>query len=186
MPSQAAKGRNKGASISILAIACLLFAFGVIAQNVTKGRSFGLDQKIILALRDPAKPSAPIGPAWLQEAARDLVSLGSIIVVVMITLQFPDIFLARRYATARLMLAAVFGGIALNNLLKAVFPRTLPPPRQGAKRRRKGGALKAGLGSAKGYPMLNPNVLTSHRKTAGSACRVVNARFVAPAGHHRA
>jgi len=79
---------KKGALISISAVACLLFAFGVIAQNVIAGRSFALDRRIILALRDPANPAIPLGPAWLQEAARDLTSLGSIIVLAIITLGF--------------------------------------------------------------------------------------------------
>jgi undecaprenyl-diphosphatase len=127
MPDQPAKSIKKGALVSILALACLLFAFGVIAQNVVAGRSFALDQRIIVALRDPTNPSAPIGPAWLQEAARDLTSLGSIIVLAIITLTFSGyLFLARKSAAAWLMIVAVCGGIALNELLKATFARPRP------------------------------------------------------------
>jgi undecaprenyl-diphosphatase len=124
---QDSKGVKKGALISISALACLLFAFGAIAQNVVAGRSFAFDQRIILALRDPGNPSTPIGPAWLQEAARDLTRLGSIIVLIIITLTFAGyLFLARKYAGAWLMIAAVFGGIALNELLKLAFGRPRP------------------------------------------------------------
>jgi undecaprenyl-diphosphatase len=127
MPDQIAKGSKNGPLISILAIACLLLVFGVIAQNVAEGKSLAFDQRIILALRDPRNPSAPIGPAWVQEAARDLTSLGSIIVLVMITYAVSVyLFLARKYAPAWLMLIAVFGGIALNDLLKLVFARPRP------------------------------------------------------------
>jgi len=113
--------------VSISALACLLFAFGIVAQNVISGRSFALDQRIILALRDPANPSAPIGPPWLQEAARDLTSLGSIIVLAIITLGFSGyLVLARKYAAAWLTIVAVCGGIALNDLLKAAFTRPRP------------------------------------------------------------
>jgi undecaprenyl-diphosphatase len=56
--------------IATLAMACLLFAFGVIAQNVTEGTSFAFDQKIIFSLRDPDNLSTPVGPAWVREAAR--------------------------------------------------------------------------------------------------------------------
>jgi len=127
MPSSAAEGNDKAALISLLALACLLFAFGVIAQNVIKGTSYAFDQSIILALRDPANPSVPMGPAWVQEAARDLTSLGSIIVLAIITLSVSGyLFLARKYAAAWLMIVAVFGGIVLNDLLKSAFARPRP------------------------------------------------------------
>lgn len=128
MSDRYSKSTKRGALISISAVAFLLFAFGVIAQNVIAGTSFALDQSIVLALRDPANPSAPIGPAWLQEAARDLTSLGSIIVLAIITLTFSSyLFLARKYAAAWLMIVAVCGGIALNDLLKAAaFTRPRP------------------------------------------------------------
>ena len=127
MGDSAAKSKKKAALISILAMACLLFAFGTIAQNVIKGTSYAFDRRIILALRDPANPSAPIGPAWVQEAARDLTSLGSIIVLAIITLSVSGyLFLARKYAAAWLMIVAVFGGIVLNDLLKSALARPRP------------------------------------------------------------
>jgi undecaprenyl-diphosphatase len=127
MSEQAAKASKKSTLIAILAIACLLFAFGVIAQNVTAGTSLAFDQKTILALRAPGNPSAPVGPAWMQEAARDLTSLGSIIVLVIMTCAVAIyLFLARKYATAWLLLVAVFGGMAMNDLLKLAFARPRP------------------------------------------------------------
>jgi undecaprenyl-diphosphatase len=62
MPERAAKASKKSTLIAILAIACLLFAFGVIAQNVSAGTSLAFDQKVVLALRDPGNPSAPVAP----------------------------------------------------------------------------------------------------------------------------
>jgi len=110
--------------MSPLTIAILLFAFGFIAQEVTEGK---LDRHIILALRNPDNPSVPIGPPWLQEAARDITSLGSIIVLVIITFAVAGyLFLAGKPAVAWLMLIAVFGGVTLNNLLKFVFARPRP------------------------------------------------------------
>jgi undecaprenyl-diphosphatase len=127
MRDQAAKNSHNAALISGLTIACLLFAFGFIAQEVTEGKSLAFDRRIVLALRDPADPSALWGPAWLQEAARDLTSLGSIIVLAIITLAVAGyLFLASKRAAAWLMLIAVFGGIALSDLLKAAFARPRP------------------------------------------------------------
>jgi undecaprenyl-diphosphatase len=127
MPERAAKASKKSTLIAILAIACLLFAFGVIAQNVSAGTSLAFDQKVVLALRDPGNPSAPVGPAWAQEAARDLTSLGSITVLLIMTFAVAIyLFLARKYAAAWLLLVAVFGGMATNDLLKLAFARPRP------------------------------------------------------------
>ena len=126
MPDQTAKDHQKGAPLYLLAIACLLFIFGLVAQTVVEGKSSTFDRSIILAFREHGNPSAPIGPAWVQEAARDLTSLGSIIVLVIITLAIAGYrFLARKQAAAWLMLVAVFGGIAVSDLLKFAFG----PPR---------------------------------------------------------
>ena len=127
MHDQTAKDSQKGPRIYLLVIACLLFIFGFVAQTVVEGKSSAFDRSIILAFRDQGDPSAPIGPAWVQEAARDLTSLGSIIVLVIITLAVASyLFLARRQVAAWLMLIAVFGGIALSELLKFAFARPRP------------------------------------------------------------
>lgn len=127
MRDQTAKHNQKGAPQYLLAIAFLLFIFGVIAQTVVAGKSSAFDRSIILAFRDHDNPSVPIGPAWVLEAARDLTSLGSIIVLVIITLAIAGyLFLARKQAAGWLMLVAVFGGIALSDLLKFAFGRPRP------------------------------------------------------------
>lgn len=111
----------------VLAIAGFLALFGIIAHQVAGGVPTALDRGVTLALRSPVDPSHPIGPAWVQEAARDLTSLGSILVVVITTASIAGyLFLAHKPGTAWLMLLAVGGGIALNNLLKLVFARQRP------------------------------------------------------------
>jgi undecaprenyl-diphosphatase len=119
--------RRTTALISLLTIAVLLFVFGYIAQDVTGGKPSAFDSQVLSALRSSAEPPAPIGPAWLQEAARDITSLGSIIVLLMITFAVVGyLFLTRRPGVAWLMLIAVLGGLALNNLLKFAFARPRP------------------------------------------------------------
>jgi undecaprenyl-diphosphatase len=112
---------------ALLAITVLLSSFGFIAHEVASGKSTALDRRVTLALRSSADPPRPIGPAWLQEAARDITSLGSIIVVVITTAAVAGyLFLDHKPGVAWLMLLAVGGGIALNNLLKLVFARQRP------------------------------------------------------------
>jgi undecaprenyl-diphosphatase len=127
MRHEAAKNGRKDTFLSLVAIGCLLIAFSVIAGFVAAGRSFAFDQSIILALRDPGDPSSPIGPAWVQEAARDVTSLGSVIVLAFITFTVSVyLFFAGKYAAGWLMIVAVFGGVALNELLKLAFARPRP------------------------------------------------------------
>jgi undecaprenyl-diphosphatase len=112
---------------SLLAIAALLFAFGYIAEEVLEGEPIGLDRTLLLALRQPGNPSAPIGPPWLQEAARDVTSLGSTTVLgIITTASVIYAYLIRKRAAALLMLGAVVGGTALSTLLKIGFARPRP------------------------------------------------------------
>jgi undecaprenyl-diphosphatase len=103
----------------VLIIAGLLFAFGFVAQEVVNGKTLAFDREIILTLRSSADPSVPIRPAWLPEAARDATSLGSMVVLGIVTLAVAGyLFLSGKSALAWLMLIAVIGGIALSELLK--------------------------------------------------------------------
>jgi undecaprenyl-diphosphatase len=113
--------------IFILIIAALLFAFGLIAQEVAEGEPLAFDRALLLAFRDPANPSVPIGPPWLLDTARDVTSLGSTVVLGIILFSVVGyLLLDRKRAAACLMLGAVVGGVALNNLLKFAFARPRP------------------------------------------------------------
>jgi undecaprenyl-diphosphatase len=113
--------------VSTLAMAALLLAFGFIAQEVAEGEPLAFDRALLLAFRDPANPSVPIGPSWLLDTARDVTSLGSTVVLGIILLAVVGfLLLARQRAAAWLMLGAVLGGVALNNALKLAFARPRP------------------------------------------------------------
>jgi len=110
-----------------VAIAVLLLLFGLIALEVARGKRTALDQSLILALRSSTDPSQPIGQPWVQEAARDVTSLGSIIVVLITTTAIAGyLYLAQKSELAGLILLSVLGGVALNNLLKRFFARARP------------------------------------------------------------
>jgi undecaprenyl-diphosphatase len=112
---------------SVLGVAAFLFTFGLIAQEVVEGEPLGFDRAVLLAFRDAADPSSPLGPPWLQEAARDVTSLGSTIVLGAILFAVVGYLLLDRKRTAAwLMLGAVLGGVGLNELLKFAFARPRP------------------------------------------------------------
>jgi undecaprenyl-diphosphatase len=113
--------------ISILVFAGLLFAFGHIAQEVVEGEPLAFDRTVMLSFRDPANPSLSIGPPWLWEAARDVTSLGSIIVLAILLIAVVGyLLLEHQRRAAWLMLGAVVGGVVLNDLLKFAFARPRP------------------------------------------------------------
>jgi undecaprenyl-diphosphatase len=125
---QTARRRAKARLVScLLGIAIAVFAFGAIAEDILENEPFAFDRSILLALRAPGNPAIPIGPAWLPEAARDVTSLGSTMVLGLILLSIVGyLLLERRRAAAWLILGAVTGGVVLNNLLKLAFGRPRP------------------------------------------------------------
>jgi len=111
----------------VLVVAGLVFAFGLIAKEVLGAKPLAFDQYIMLALRDPANPATPIGPAWLQEAARDITALGSYAVlgiVLLITAGY--LLLAHKRSAAWMLVSAIGSGAVLNSLLKFFFARSRP------------------------------------------------------------
>src|SRR3979490_3544817 len=66
---------------SILTIAALLLAFGLLAEEVIEGETLPFDRKLLLALPSAGTPGVPIGPPWLPEGASDLSALGSTLLV---------------------------------------------------------------------------------------------------------
>jgi hypothetical protein len=60
-----------------IAILLLLVVFMKLASEVFEGETQSFDRHILLALRDPADLSHPIGPSWMVSAALDITSLDS-------------------------------------------------------------------------------------------------------------
>ncbi|CAH1655370.1 putative Phosphatidylglycerophosphatase B [Hyphomicrobiales bacterium] len=63
----------------ILIPAAAGLAFLVLAAFIASDRSFAFDTRLVLLFRDPANPAVPLGPAWFQEAVRDMTALGSFV-----------------------------------------------------------------------------------------------------------
>jgi len=111
----------------IFLAAAFLLAFGHIAEDVLEGDSTRVDQAVLLALRNPADPADPLGPAWLEEAARDVTALGSYAVLgIVFFAVIAYLLLMRRRAAALWVAASVGGGVLLSNVLKHSFDRPRP------------------------------------------------------------
>lgn len=104
-----------------------VWAFVVIAGEVSEGDTHALDEAILLALRDPADRTDPLGPVWLEETMRDLTALGGIPVLSLLTLAVAGYLSFRRaWGQVALLAVAVLGAILLSTLLKSGFDRPRP------------------------------------------------------------
>ena len=115
--------RTLGLSVGALAFTIFL----VIAVAIALGLTHGFDAAALLALRDPADPSRPFGPAWLQETARDFTALGSNGVLTALTAAGAGLLsLARRRTAALFLLASFWGALIAGSAAKLLFERPRP------------------------------------------------------------
>jgi undecaprenyl-diphosphatase len=117
--------------ISLL-VCLLLMAGGVwlflaLADEMREGELERIDTRLLMLLRSGGDPADPIGPAWVEEAMRDLTALGSIVVLAIITLAATvHLVLAGKRHAALLLVVAVGGGVLLGFGAKAGFERPRP------------------------------------------------------------
>jgi undecaprenyl-diphosphatase len=85
------------------------------------------DTRILLLFRTAGQPDDPLGPAWLEEAVRDITSLGSTAVLVLIvaaTIFY--LLLIGSVRSAAFVLVSIGGGQMLSSLLKLGIDRPRP------------------------------------------------------------
>jgi undecaprenyl-diphosphatase len=110
-----------------LIIAAGLWGFEELMEVARATTPHAFDTEILLAFRKAGQPDSPIGPLWLEGAMRDITSLGSGSVLVLITAAvIVYLLLIRRLATALFIFVAVAGGQVLSSLLKAGIDRPRP------------------------------------------------------------
>lgn len=113
--------------MGFLAVAAASLAFAKLASEVIEGDTQAFDRAVLLALRVPGRADIPIGPHWLQEAARDVTALGGTAVLTCATAAAAGfLMLSGRRAAAVLAVAAVGGGTVLGSALKLGFDRPRP------------------------------------------------------------
>jgi undecaprenyl-diphosphatase len=105
----------------------LLFTVSKLASKVLEGETQQFDKQILVALRDPANPSRPIGPDWLLSGALDITALGSATVLGLAVLAVAGFLLLQAmWRTAVFVTVASFGGWFINGALKQWFQRPRP------------------------------------------------------------
>ena len=108
-------------------MAAAAWGFVELLDEVREAEAHTLDTQILLALREAGDPDDPLGPAWLEEAVRDITSLGGTAVLVLVTAAaIFYLVVTRSLATALFVLFAVGGGQILSSLLKLGIDRPRP------------------------------------------------------------
>lgn len=116
----------------VLIVLLATFAGGVwgfleLADVAGEGEATTVDERILLAFREPGDSHDPIGSRSVEGAVRDVTALGSVTVLGLLTLGVGLYFiLDRRPRMGAFVLAAVASGAALTFALKFLYNRTRP------------------------------------------------------------
>lgn len=107
--------------------ALLAVGFWSISRAVVAGRTDDLDERLLLAMREPGDLSDPIGPRWVEEVGRDVTALGGVAVLTLIT-GFATAFfwLSSMHRGAVYVAVASVTAILLSTTLKQAFDRPRP------------------------------------------------------------
>ena len=120
--------REIGPVVAVLVVAIGLWVFLGVADEMGEGDTMAFDQAIMFGLRQAGNPHNPIGPHWLELAAADITSFGSVtgltVIVGLIGGYFAEF---RRYREALILVAAPITGSILSQWLKQFFNRDRPP-----------------------------------------------------------
>lgn len=120
-------GKETAPLLGLFLAAALVFIVAKIASEMLEGDFDAFDRAVLLALRQPGDPAQPLGPLWLQAAARDVTSLGSTAVLTILTLAALGFLMLKRAWTAVVLLAAsVIGGTLISTALKNLIERPRP------------------------------------------------------------
>lgn len=113
--------------LGLLVLVGGVWGFLQLANAVRAGETQRLDERLLLALRDPVDPAVPIGPRWMGEVGRDLTAVGGVAFLFLITGAVAGFLLLCRKVHALLLLVAIIGGgMLLSTLLKRAIDRPRP------------------------------------------------------------
>ena len=114
--------------LPFFATSTILLTVGLTANGALDGTTLAFDRYVMFLFRSSSNDfSTPLGPAWVQEMARDVTSLGSFAVLGLVIFLGAGFFLVLRDRKSALFVMLSFlGGTVFNTLLKFGFARSRP------------------------------------------------------------
>lgn len=121
-------GRHElGLLVTVAALVFGVWMFILLADEVVEGGTAAIDRKILLSMRDPNNLADPVGPRFVEEAARDITSLGGMAVLCVLTTVIAGyLILDGKRHMALFVLGSVGTGLLAGNALKLLFNRPRP------------------------------------------------------------
>jgi len=105
----------------------LLLLFIFLAGEVAEGDTLAFDTRILRALRNPADPSKPIGPDWIESLLFDLTALGSSVILgLVVAMVVGYLLLQGRRRTALAVTITTVSGEIVDTVMKHAFNRPRP------------------------------------------------------------
>lgn len=119
-------GHEMAVLLALAGVVAGVWVFALLADEVQEGGTQAFDQKLLLAFRT-GPTHAPLGPPQVQEAARDITSLGGTAVLTIVTIIAAGFLsLDGKKHMALFVCGSVLGGVAAGTILKDVFQRPRP------------------------------------------------------------
>lgn len=121
--------RRENLTLLVLALVsiCGTWILLEVGDELTEGSEHDLDRWLLQAVRRSPGGPEPIGPAWLQTAARDMTALGGYAVLTLVTAA-AAIFLGliKKHSAGLLLIGGTLGGWVAMRGLKALFQHPRP------------------------------------------------------------
>jgi len=119
-------GHELAVLLAFAGIVSGVWLFGLIAAEMIDGGTQAFDERVLLAMRHPADRS-PLGPPYVQDAARDVTALGGVTVLALVTLITGGFLLLNgKRHMALFVYGSVASGMFLSGILKSIFQRARP------------------------------------------------------------
>ncbi len=104
-----------------------VYVFLKLAGEMQEGELAGFDRAVLLAFRNPADPTDPLGPAWFEQSVEEITALGGYtILTVLVAIVVGYLVVARRYGPALFVALSVGLGTLVGQLLKLAYDRPRP------------------------------------------------------------
>jgi undecaprenyl-diphosphatase len=111
--------------IGIVALGAYVFL--ELADDIGEEEIGAIDRALLLAFRNPADFSDPLGPVWLQEFVTEITSLGGYpILVALVATVAGYLIVARKYGPALFVVLSTGLGTVVSQLLKLAYERPRP------------------------------------------------------------
>lgn len=111
----------------LLVVALAVWAFIELADEVAEGDLEAFDRAVMMTLREQGDADNPVGPAWMEEAMRDVTALGSVAVLGGVTVAACGfLWLQGKHSAVLYVLVAVLGALVLSSTFKWFYARPRP------------------------------------------------------------